>query len=108
MVEREYWGNLCNFRQVVREGITEACTNYVKEGREQATFISGKRATEEHTADANASGRNICGMLATPIESQRTCLRVSKRKVPEVRQVIGLGAASMVELCRPLSELHFY
>ena len=47
MVEREHWGNVGILARVVRGGVTEACTNYLKEQRKPATFISGKRATEE-------------------------------------------------------------
>lgn len=102
MVEREHWGLSAILDRVVREDVTEACTNYSKEGREPAVLISRKRATESRQQMQMPQVRNSCGILATPNESQCTCLRVSKGKVPEVRQVMDLGVANTVELCRPL------
>lgn len=46
MVEREHWGTVAILARVARGGVTEARTNYLKERRKPATFISGKRTTE--------------------------------------------------------------
>lgn len=77
----------------MREGVSgkETGTNYLKGGGTQATWVSGKKATEEQTAHANASGRNMCGMLATPNESQHTCHQVNKGKGIRRQTGNGLG-----------------
>lgn len=67
----------------MREGVTEreVCTSDPKEGRKQATWISGKSAPGEQRADADASGSNLWGTLAAPAKARVPAAEPSKGKV---------------------------